>query len=181
MSAPVMVCFENVGVVPYPVDRDPANRGAGPGQVLGLLGPRLDGIARRLGVRPLSDFHPFYYADPRPYPSCLDEFPSKFLSGFLSDFRSDSRRQEDDRREVREAIDRLLASQQPWHPVTEGRRTTKALLSYLGQLDRSTVAAQHPALMRGGTLEPVLAALRLLNQVLSSDDSRFHLKDWPRR
>lgn len=151
MSSAVMVFFENAGVVTYPADLDPANPGADHGQVLGLLGSRLDVIARSLGVRPLSDFH---FADP------------DMLSAILADLEGPHR----------DSVERLLTTQQQWHPVIEGRHTTATLLSYLERLDLATAIAQHPELLLGGTLQPLLADLRALDQVLSDNDSRFHLE-----
>jgi hypothetical protein len=151
VSSSVMVCFENDGVVQYPADLDPANPGADHGGILSLLGSRLDVVARRLGVRPLSDF---VFADP------------DMLEAILADLDGPRRA----------SVERLLTTQQQWHPVVEGRHTTASLLSYLEHLDRSTAVAQHPELLLGGTLEPLLADLRALDHVLSGNDSRFHLE-----
>ena len=151
MSSAVMVVFENAGVVPYPTDLDPANPGADHGEVLALLGTHLDRLARRLGLRPLSDFH---FADP------------DLLSAILTDLDGPRR----------DAVERLLRSQRQWHPVVEGRHTTAALLGYLEQLELSAAIMQHPELLLGGTLDPLLADLRALESVLSGNEGRFHLE-----
>jgi hypothetical protein len=151
MSSSVMVVFENTGVVHYPADLDPANPGADYGQILGRLGTHVDALARSLGVRPLSDFH---FADP------------DMLGAIVADLEGPRR----------DSVERLLATQQQWHPVAEGRHTTAALLAYLGHLDLSAAVARHPKLLLGGTLHPLLADLRALDHVLSGNDARFHLE-----
>jgi hypothetical protein len=151
MSSAVTVHFENVGVVQYPADLDPTNPGADYGEIVCLLGSRLDAVARSLGVRPLSDFH---FADP------------DMLTAIVAELEGPRR----------DNVERLLTTQREWHPILEGRHTTSTLLSYLERLDLSTAIAQHSELLLGGTLEPLLADLRALDHVLASNDSRFHLE-----
>jgi hypothetical protein len=150
VSSTIMVYFENAGVVQYPADLDAANPGADYGNVLCRLGSRLDALAHHLGVRPLSDYH---FADP------------EMLNEILADLEGPRRA----------SVERLLATQQQWHPVVEGRKTTAALLSYLEGMDDATAVAKHPELTLGGTLQPLIADLRALDFVLAGDDARFHL------
>ena len=150
MSSTTMVYFENTGVVQYPADLDPANPGADYGNVLCRLGSRLDAIAHHLGVPPLSDFH---FADP------------DMLNDMLAELEGPHRA----------SVERLLSTQQEWHPVDDGRRTAATLLSYLEGMDDATAVAKHPELALGGTLQPLIADLRALDHVLAGNDARFHL------
>jgi hypothetical protein len=150
VSSTIMVYFEHAGVAQYPGDLDPANPDADYGNVLCRLGSRLDAIAHHLGVRPLSDFH---FAEP------------DMLNEILADLEGPHRA----------SLERLIATQQQWHPVVEGRKTTAALLSYLEGLDDANAIVKHPELAIGGTLQPVIADLRALDCVLAGSDARFHL------
>ena len=148
MSSDLRIYVENVGLVPF---GDPANTEADHGQIICRHGAQLDVLARTLGVQPLTSFH---FADP------------DMLSAILSELDGPQR----------EKVERVLASQQEWHRIEDGRRTTEALLTYFDDIDDETAIAGHAKFMLYNSLEPVRDDLRALAWVLGHHQGRFRLE-----
>ena len=148
MSSDLRIYVEYVGLVPF---GDPSNTEADHGQIICRLGPKLDALARTLSVEPLTSFH---FADP------------DMLSAVLSELDGPQR----------EKVERVLASQQEWHLIEDGRRTAEALLTYLDGIDEETAISRHAEFMLYSSLEPVRDDLRALAWVLRSNEGRFRLE-----
>jgi len=150
MSQTVIVVVEGKGSQPYPPDLNPEVPGCDYGNVLARLMKPLDALAAAHGIPALSLF---VFTDPELLQPLLDE-----LAG-----------------EAKAKVERVLASQQEWHPVDQALRSVD---SFLGLLAAPADPADPllSSLRLGGTLAPLIWDLRALRHVLQESNARFHLE-----
>jgi hypothetical protein len=150
MSQTVIVFVEGQGSRPYPPDLNPEVPGCDYGNVLARLMKPLDALATAHGIPLLSQF---VFTDPELLEPLLDE-----LEG-----------------EPKARVERVLASQQEWHPVDQGLRSVDSLLTLL-EAPADSADPRLSSLRLGGSLAPLLWDLRALRHVLKESNARFHLE-----